>query len=171
MRLLARVHRIASMHVEQYRAVQIEHETQWCEHNKSDKVFQIVLTYTIVHPRTMMIEFGHAAIALRTMLGAQRLAYDARRTKRVQRELVLLDKLQYGLLHLFAIGRQIARIGLVRFVEIVPRCCGEAQEQHAVERQIERDRSKIDKPCDVEPPDYGQRSGHRNVPEHLTVKK
>ncbi len=118
-----------------------------------------------------MIELGHASIALGAVLGPQRLANDARSAKALQRELVLLDKLENGALHLIAIGLQVARVGAVRLVKVVPGGQRGEREHDVRQREVEHDRTEIDEPGDVEPEDDGDGARHRYVAEHVSIKE
>lgn len=76
----------------------IVEETNGRPEEKANKILGVVLADAVVYPRTVVIELGHAPIALVTMLRSERLANDTRRAKVVQRELTLFHKIEYCLL-------------------------------------------------------------------------
>ena len=105
-----------------YCTIHEEGQAYWRPENKSEEIFQVVLTFddghkmldrldektdqtresprltdAVIDPRTVVVEFGNAVVTFGTVLGAQRLSDDTRRAKLVQSEFVLLDELKNGL--------------------------------------------------------------------------
>ena len=58
------------------------------DNSRDKKLF----TNAIVHPGTVMVEFGHAPVTFAAVLGAQRSPDNACGAELFQRELVLLDE-------------------------------------------------------------------------------
>lgn len=150
----------------------VESETERSPEDEANKVLQIVLTYAIVNPWTVVVELGHAMVALAAVFRAQRLSYYASRAELLEREFVLLDELENCLVHLVAVGRNDARIGFPGLVEIVPGQVGHHQESDGVEReQIEDERPKVDEPSGVQP-EYERHCGcYGNVFADVTIEE
>jgi hypothetical protein len=50
--------------------VHVKAETNGRPEEKANEIFYVILPYAIVHPGTVMIEFGYATVAVTAVLGA-----------------------------------------------------------------------------------------------------
>ena len=149
----------------------VEDETHLGPEQEADEVLEIELADAVVHPRTVVVELGHAAVAVGAVLGAQRLVYDARAAELLNAELVLLDELEQDDLLLVGAAVQHARIGAVHHVEVVPGEERGDEQQRAVHGHVKDERTEVDEPGDVEQSDERHADRHWYVLVEVFVEE